>query len=422
LGPGGSGLATLVRAGLPAHGRRRALRARPPARRHRGRLPHRRARAVDGDRRWAGQRPCARTPRAARRRAAGRPRWDHRPLQATARRVGNARLPRADVLLPHGDARARHQPRVVGAPAAPISRGARRPRGAHHRGRVRPGRARRARAPHARRPRHPGLSAGLRPARSPAGDALHRRPLRASGRCARGSSGGRLDGRARAPPYRRSLGPAARAARCRPRHPPGDPRRAHDLVPTRRPSHHGAPGGRRRHPRHLPRPHAAGNARDAGPCADRRAGRRAPRGTRMTPVVAVEPLAAVVTAAIAIIYLLFYTPLKRVSSLCSLVGAIPGALPPVAGWAAARGTLGPEPWILFAIMFLWQIPHTLAIGRMYRDDYARAGIRVLPVVDRDGRTTGLQAVCNCLALVPVALLPTVVGLAGAAYFLVALVL
>jgi len=138
--------------------------------------------------------------------------------------------------------------------------------------------------------------------------------------------------------------------------------------------------------------------------------------------VAVEPLAAVVTGGIAVTYLLLYTPLKRVTSLCSLVGAVPGALPPVAGWAAARGALGPEPWILFAIMFLWQIPHTLAIGRMYRDDYARAGIRVLPVVDRDGRTTGLQAVCNCLALLPVALLPTVVGLAGAAYFLVALVL
>ena len=138
--------------------------------------------------------------------------------------------------------------------------------------------------------------------------------------------------------------------------------------------------------------------------------------------LAVEPLAAVVTAAIAIIYLLLYTPLKRVSSLCSLVGAVPGALPPVAGWAAARGTLGPEPWILFAIMFLWQIPHTLAIGRIYRDDYARAGIRVLPVVDRDGRTTGLQAVTNCLALLPVALLPTLVGLAGVAYFVIALVL
>ena len=138
--------------------------------------------------------------------------------------------------------------------------------------------------------------------------------------------------------------------------------------------------------------------------------------------LAVEPLAAVVTAAIAITYLFVYTPLKRVSSLCSLVGAVPGALPPVAGWAAACGALGLEPWILFAIMFLWQIPHTLAIGRMYRDDYARAGIRVLPVVDRDGRTTGFQAVTNCLALLPVALLPTLVGLAGVAYFVIALVL
>src|SRR6185369_14295540 len=89
-------------------------------------------------------------------------------------------------------------------------------------------------------------------------------------------------------------------------------------------------------------------------------------------------LAALVTAGIAVTYLLVYTPLKPVTSLCSIAGAIPGALPPVAGWAAARGELGAEPWILFAIMFLWQIPHSLAIGRVYRDDYARAGIRVLP--------------------------------------------
>src|SRR5213078_1262251 len=120
--------------------------------------------------------------------------------------------------------------------------------------------------------------------------------------------------------------------------------------------------------------------------------------------------------------LVLFTPLKPVTSLCSLVGAVPGALPPVTGWAAARGTLGAEPWILFAIMFLWQIPHSLAIGRMYRDDYARAGIRVLPVVDRDGASTGVQVVTNCLALLPVALLPTLVGLAGAVYFLVALAL
>jgi len=136
--------------------------------------------------------------------------------------------------------------------------------------------------------------------------------------------------------------------------------------------------------------------------------------------LAVEPLAAVVTAAIAIIYLLLYTPLKRVSSLCSLVGAIPGALPPVAGWAAARGALGLEPWVLFAIMFFWQIPHSLAIARLYREDYARAGIRLLPVVDRDGPSTGTHVVAHCLALVPVGLLPTLIGLAGPAYFLVAL--
>jgi protoheme IX farnesyltransferase len=135
-----------------------------------------------------------------------------------------------------------------------------------------------------------------------------------------------------------------------------------------------------------------------------------------------DPLAALVTAGIAVTYLLLYTPLKPVTSLCSVVGAVPGALPPVVGWAAARGELGVQPWILFAIMFLWQIPHSLAIGRMYRDDYARGGIRVLPVVDRDGWSTGTHVVSNCLALVPVALLPTLVGLAGSLYFLVALVL
>jgi protoheme IX farnesyltransferase len=119
---------------------------------------------------------------------------------------------------------------------------------------------------------------------------------------------------------------------------------------------------------------------------------------------------------------LLYTPLKPVTSLCSLVGAVPGALPPVAGWAAARGSIGPEAWVLFAIMYLWQIPHTLAIGRMYRDDYARAGIRVLPVVDGDGSSTAIHAVVNCLALLPVALLPTLLGMAGPLYFATALVL
>jgi protoheme IX farnesyltransferase len=133
-------------------------------------------------------------------------------------------------------------------------------------------------------------------------------------------------------------------------------------------------------------------------------------------------LATLVTATIAVTYLLLYTPLKRVTSLCSLVGAVPGALPPVAGWAAARGTLGPEAWVLFAIMFLWQIPHSLAIGCLYRDDYSRAGIRLLPVIDRHGGSTGLHVLTNTLALVPVALLPTLIGLAGAVYFVVAFAL
>ncbi len=138
--------------------------------------------------------------------------------------------------------------------------------------------------------------------------------------------------------------------------------------------------------------------------------------------LAVNTPAALVTATIAVTYLLLYTPLKPVTSLCSLVGAVPGALPPVAGWAAARGSIGPEACVLFAIMYLWQIPHTLAIGRMYRDDYARAGIRVLPVIDGDGGSTATHAVVNCLALVPVALLPTLLGMAGAVYFATALLL
>ena len=136
----------------------------------------------------------------------------------------------------------------------------------------------------------------------------------------------------------------------------------------------------------------------------------------------VNGLTSLVTLAIAVTYLLLYTPLKRVSSLCSIVGAVPGALPPVAGWAAAQGSLAPEAWVLFTIMFLWQIPHSLAIARMYRDDYARAGIQVLPVVDRDGFSTGTHVVTNSMALLPVALLPTLMGLAGAIYFWVALVL
>ncbi len=133
--------------------------------------------------------------------------------------------------------------------------------------------------------------------------------------------------------------------------------------------------------------------------------------------LAVNALSGLVAAVIVGSYLFLYTPLKQKTPLCSVVGAVPGALPPVIGWAAARGGLGLEAWVLFAILFLWQLPHTLAIAKLYRDDYARAGIRLLPVVDPDGRSTGRQIVTNCLALLAVGLLPTLIGLAGSLYFL-----
>lgn len=139
-------------------------------------------------------------------------------------------------------------------------------------------------------------------------------------------------------------------------------------------------------------------------------------------VVAVGLLPALVTAATAGLYLFGYTPLKLRTPLCLLVGAIPGALPPVAGWAAARGDLGAGAWVLFAILFLWQLPHTLAIARLYREDYARAGIRLLPVVDPDGTSTERQIVTGCLALLAAGLLPTLLGLAGWVYFVGALTL
>ena len=136
--------------------------------------------------------------------------------------------------------------------------------------------------------------------------------------------------------------------------------------------------------------------------------------------MAVDGLTASVTLATTLSYLFLYTPLKRVTPLCSVVGAVPGALPPVTGWAAARGDLGIEAWVLFSILFLWQIPHSLAIARIYRDDYARAGIRLLPVIDPESASTERQILLNSFVLFAVALLPTVVGVAGSVYFAAAL--
>ena len=139
-------------------------------------------------------------------------------------------------------------------------------------------------------------------------------------------------------------------------------------------------------------------------------------------VAVVGPLVALVTLATTVLYLFAYTPLKLRTPLCTLVGAVAGALPPVAGWAAARGDVAPGAWVLFAILFLWQLPHTLAIARLYRDDYARAGVRVLPVVDPDGASTERQVVLACVALVSVSLLPAAAGWTGPIYFAGALLL
>jgi protoheme IX farnesyltransferase len=130
--------------------------------------------------------------------------------------------------------------------------------------------------------------------------------------------------------------------------------------------------------------------------------------------------AAAVTAATAIIYLLAYTPLKRFSPLCTAVGAIPGALPPVAGWAAIRGSIDAPAWTLFAIIYLWQLPHTLAIAQLYRKDYNSAGIHLLGTEDPDGHGTAGQVVINTLVLMAVAMLPTFLGFAGITYLVVAL--
>jgi protoheme IX farnesyltransferase len=114
-------------------------------------------------------------------------------------------------------------------------------------------------------------------------------------------------------------------------------------------------------------------------------------------------------------YLFVYTPLKRITSLNTVIGALPGALPPLMGWTAARGEINIEGWSLFAILFFWQLPHFLAIAWMYREDYARAGFAMLPVIDPDGVRTGKQAVSHTLGLLSVSLFPVLLGLAGWLY-------
>ncbi len=133
-------------------------------------------------------------------------------------------------------------------------------------------------------------------------------------------------------------------------------------------------------------------------------------------------LAALVAAVTLVTYVAVYTPLKRKSSFSTVVGAIPGALPPLIGWAAVRGSLEPIAWVLFAIGFLWQMPHFLAIAWLYREDYERAGFPMLPVIEPDGRSTGRQSVAYSAALIPVSLAPAALRLAGPVYFVAALIL
>jgi protoheme IX farnesyltransferase len=133
-------------------------------------------------------------------------------------------------------------------------------------------------------------------------------------------------------------------------------------------------------------------------------------------------LSAGVALATLLSYTVVYTPLKKRSSFATVIGAIPGALPPVIGWASARGDLSHGAWVLFGIVFLWQLPHFLAIAWIYREDYAKAGFLMLPVIEPDGRSTGRQAVVYAGALLPLTLAPTLLGMAGNVYFIGALAL
>ncbi len=136
----------------------------------------------------------------------------------------------------------------------------------------------------------------------------------------------------------------------------------------------------------------------------------------------VNALASILALLTLATYLLIYTPLKRRTDLCTLIGAFPGAMPPLIGWAAARGSLNAEALVLYTILFLWQFPHFLAIAWMYREDYSRAGLRMLPSDDLEGRVTGRRIIVLLAALVLVSMIPALTGQAGVVYLLGAVAL
>jgi protoheme IX farnesyltransferase len=137
--------------------------------------------------------------------------------------------------------------------------------------------------------------------------------------------------------------------------------------------------------------------------------------------LAVSVLASLLALVTLLSYLFLYTPLKRRTPLCTLVGAFPGAVPPLIGWAAARGRLDPEAWVLYAMVFLWQFPHFMAIAWMYREDYARAKYLVLPSGERKARFVNWQSFAASLFLIPMSLIPAIVGASGLVYSVVALI-
>jgi protoheme IX farnesyltransferase len=138
--------------------------------------------------------------------------------------------------------------------------------------------------------------------------------------------------------------------------------------------------------------------------------------------LAVNLVTALLGAATLASYVCVYTPLKRITTLNTAIGAIPGALPPLMGWTASRGVISGEGWALFAILFFWQLPHFLAIAWIYRDEYAKAGFVMLPTIDPTGERTGRQAFCHTLGLLPISLCPFLFKLVGPVYLVGALVL
>ena len=128
-----------------------------------------------------------------------------------------------------------------------------------------------------------------------------------------------------------------------------------------------------------------------------------------------NPLTGLLALLTSVVYLAVYTPLKQVSPWCTFVGAIPGAMPGVLGWAAVRGRVELGTLVLFAILFVWQFPHFFSIAWLYRDDYAEGGIKMLPVVEQDGKSTLRQILAYSLVLIPISLLPGMMGMAGKPY-------